>query len=73
MDQVCNTVGDVKIVTEVPHARADPLQQSRHARLVRVDAVRALAGVIHRAAEGLPLGDVRARRPLDLAVTRWAS
>jgi ABC-type oligopeptide transport system substrate-binding subunit len=72
LDLVCDTTGEVDIVTEVPHAQADRVRRSRHARLVTVDAVRALAGVIDRDAEGLPLHDLRARRALNLAVDRRA-
>ncbi|MDK3258150.1 ABC transporter substrate-binding protein [Blastococcus capsensis] len=72
LDMVCDSVGEVDIVTEVPHAQAERVRRSRHARLVTVDAVRALAGVIDRDADGLPLADVRARRALNLAVDRAA-
>lgn len=72
LDLVCDSVGEVDLVTEVPHARADRVRRSRHARLVTVDAVRALAGAIDREADGLPLHDVRARRALNLAVDRAA-
>jgi len=70
LDLVCTTEGQVDIVTEVPHREADRVQQSEHARLVTVDAVRALAGVINRAAVGLPLHDVCARQALNLAGNR---
>lgn len=72
LDLVCDTAGEVDVVTEVPHALAERVRRSRHARLVPVDAVRALAGVIDRDAEGLPLHDRRARRALNLAVDRPA-
>lgn len=70
LDLVCTTEGEVDIVTEVPPARAARVEQSEHARLVPVDAFRALAGVVNRDAEGLPLHDRRARRALNLAVDR---
>ena len=72
LDLVCDGEGEVDIVTEVPHAQADRVERSTQARLVCVDAVRALAGVIDRDAERLPLHDVRARRALNLAVDRTA-
>ncbi|MDP5181715.1 ABC transporter substrate-binding protein [Blastococcus sp. BMG 814] len=72
LDLVCDTVGEVDIVTEVPHREAVRVRRSRHARLVAVNAVRALAGAIDRGADGLPLADVRARRALNLAVDRAA-
>lgn len=72
LDLVCDTVGEVDIVTEVPPAQADRVRRSAHARLVSVDAVRALAGVINVGAVGLPLADRRARRALNLAVDRRA-
>ncbi len=72
LDLVCDTVGEVDIVTEVPPSAADRVRRSSHARLVGVSAVRALAGVINRNAEGLALHDVRARQALNLAVDRAA-
>lgn len=67
---VCDTEGEVDIVTELSPADARRVEQSAHARLVTVDAVRAIAGVIDRDSERLPLADVRARRALNLAVDR---
>jgi ABC-type oligopeptide transport system substrate-binding subunit len=72
IELVCETVGEVDIVTEVPPEAAGRVLRSRHARLVAVDAVRALAGVVDREADGLPLHDPRARRALNLAVDRPA-
>lgn len=70
LELVCTTEGEVDIVTEVPHAQAKRVMSSLHARLVSIDAVRSLAGVINRDADGVPLHDRRARRALNLALDR---
>jgi len=72
LDLVCSTEGEVDIVTEVPHAEAQRVERSEHAQLVTVDAVRALAGVLNRHADGVPLHDRRARQALNLAIDRTA-
>lgn len=72
LDLVCDGEGEVDLVTEVPAARAQRVRDSRHARLVAVDAFRVLAGAFDRTSTTLPLGDVRARRALNLAVDRAA-
>lgn len=59
-------------MTEVSPADARRVEQSEHARLVSVDAVRVIVGVIDRDSTRLPLADVRARRALNLAVDRDA-
>ncbi|MDX6381577.1 MAG: peptide/nickel transport system substrate-binding protein [Rubrobacteraceae bacterium] len=68
LDLVCNTEGEVDIVTEVSPADAEKVENSEHAQLVTTDAMRMLAGVINRDSE--PFGDVRARKALNLAVDR---
>ena len=70
LELVCTTEGEVDIVTEVPPAEAARVQASEHAKLVSIDAVYAVAGVINRDATGLPLGDRYARQALNLAVDR---
>ena len=65
---VCDTEGEVDIVTEVSPADAGRVERSPYARLVTADAMRVLVGIINRDAE--PFGDVRARRALNLAVDR---
>ncbi len=65
---VCDTEGEVDIVTEVSPADADRVQASAHARLVTTDAMRLLVGIVNR--DAAPFGDVRARRALNLAVDR---
>jgi hypothetical protein len=70
LELVCTTEGEVDIVTEVPPADAVRVEASEHAKLVSIDAVRTVVGVLNRDADGLPLHDVRARQALNLAVDR---
>jgi len=72
LDLVCTTEGEVDILTEVAPADAARVERSTYARLVAVDALRAVVGIINRDAEGLPLADRGARRALNLAVDRQA-
>jgi len=72
LDLVCTTEGEVDIVTEVSPADAARVEHSDHAKLVSIDPMRAIVGIINRDAEGLPLADRRARRALNLAVDREA-
>ena len=65
---VCDTEGEVDIVTEVSPADAERVESSQYARLVTADAMRLLVGIINR--DTVPFGDVRARRALNLAVDR---
>src|SRR5207248_5776306 len=65
---VCDTEGEVDIVTEVSPSDAERVKGSRHARLVTTDAMRVLVGVINR--DAAPFGDARARKALNLAVDR---
>lgn len=65
---VCDTEGEVDIVTEVSPAHADQVKSSRYARLVTTDAMRVLVGIINR--DAAPFSDLRARRALNLAVDR---
>lgn len=70
LELVCDTEGEVDIVTEVPPARAARVEASEHAKIVAIDPVYVVAGVVNRDAEGLPLGDRHARLALNLAVDR---
>ena len=70
LELVCETEGEVDILTEVAPSDAGRVERSEHARLVSIDAVRTVAGVINRDAQGLPLGHKRARQALNLAVDR---
>ena len=72
LERVCDAEGEVDIVTELSPADARRVEQSGHARLVAIDAVRVVVGVIDRDSTRLPLGDVRARRALNLALDRAA-
>ncbi len=65
---VCDTEGEVDIVTEVSPADAERVKNSPYARLVTTDAMRVLVGIINR--DATPFDDVRARRSLNLAVDR---
>lgn len=72
LELVGTTEGEVDLVTEVPAAQAGQVERSRHARLVAIDALRVVAGAFNRADSALPLGDLRARQALNLAVDRTA-
>ena len=68
LDRVCNTEGEIDIVTEVSPADAEKVKNSDHAHLVPVDALRIVSGLINRDSE--LMGDVRVRRALNLAVDK---
>jgi len=70
LDLVCTTEGEVDVLSGVSPADAEKIETSEYAKLVATDAVFAVAGVINRDAEGLPLADRRARLALNLAVDR---
>ena len=72
LEWVCTTDGEVDILTEVAPADAGRVEASEHARLVAIDAIRTVVGVVNRHAEGLPFADTRARQALNLAVDRDA-
>jgi peptide/nickel transport system substrate-binding protein len=65
---VCDTEGEVDIVTEVSPADAEQVTTSRHARLVATDAMRVVVGIINR--DAASFADVRARKALNLAINR---
>ncbi|WP_411969445.1 ABC transporter substrate-binding protein [Geodermatophilus sp. YIM 151500] len=68
---VCDTEGEVDIVTEVSPADARRVQDSAHARLVVSDANRVLVGIVNRGSDA-PLSDVHVRRALNMAIDREA-
>lgn len=70
LDLVCTTEGEIDIVTEVEAKDAQKVIDSEHARLVAVDAMRILVGVINRGAGDVPLNETRVRRALNMAVDR---
>jgi peptide/nickel transport system substrate-binding protein len=65
---VCDTEGEIDIVTEVSPADAERVSSSQHARLVTTDAMRVLVGIINR--DAAPFDDARVRKALNLAVDR---
>ena len=68
LDLVCDVEGEIDIVTEVSPADARRVEDSEHANLVTIDAMRVVSGLVNRNAA--PLDDVRARKALNLAVDR---
>lgn len=68
LDLVCDTEGEIDVVTEVSPADARKVESSEHANLVSIDAMRVVSGLVNRNAE--PLDDVRVRKALNLAVDR---
>lgn len=68
LDLVCDAEGELDIVTEVDPGDAARVEQSPHAHLVSVDAMRVLVGIINRDAP--PFGDAKARRALNHAIDR---
>ncbi len=72
LELICTTEGEVDILTEVSPADAERVEGSEHATLIAADAIGSIVGVINRDAEGLPLGDRRARQALNHAANREA-
>jgi len=70
LELVCDTEGEIDIVTEVDPSDAERVQNSEHARLHAVDAMRVVTGVINRFTDDVPLKDANVRRALNLAVDR---
>ena len=68
LEKVCNTEGEIDIVSEVSPADAGKVVDSEHANLITVDALRVVSGLINRNAE--LMDDVRVRKALNLAVDR---
>jgi peptide/nickel transport system substrate-binding protein len=70
LELICDTEGEIDIVTEVDPSDAERVQSSEHARLEAVDAMRIVTGVINRFADDVPLDDARMRKALNMAVDR---
>lgn len=68
LDLLCNGEGEVDIVTEVSPADAKKVDDSEHAHIVAVDALRVVSGLINRNAEYMD--DVQVRKALNLAVDK---
>lgn len=67
---VCDTEGEVDIVTEISPADIERVESSEHARLHAIDAMRIILGLVNRGVEDAPLDDARTRRALNMAVDR---
>ena len=67
---VCDTEGEVDIVSEVDPSDAQRVEDSEYARLYVIDAMRVVSGVVNRFADDVPLGDARFRRAMNMAVIR---
>ena len=70
LELVCDTEGEIDIVTEVGPFYAQRVEESEHARLEAVDAMRIVTGVINRSADDVPLDDARMRKALNMTVDR---
>jgi peptide/nickel transport system substrate-binding protein len=70
LELVCDTEGEIDIVTEVDPSDAQRVEDSEHARLEAVDAMRIVTGVINRSVDDAPLHDARMRKALNMAVDR---
>jgi peptide/nickel transport system substrate-binding protein len=68
LEKVCDTEGEIDIVSEVSPADARRVVDSEHANLVTIDALRVVSGLINRNADFMD--DARVRKALNLAVDR---
>ena len=68
LEKVCDTEGEIDIVSEVSPEDAQRVVDSEHANLVTIDALRLVSGLINRNADSMD--DVRVRKALNLAVDR---
>ena len=70
LNLVCDTEGEIDIVTEVSPADIERVENSEYARLHAIDAMRVLLGLVNRSVEDAPLDDARTRKALNMAVDR---
>lgn len=70
IELVCTSEGEVDIVTNIAPSDAARVENSKHAKLIRTDAVRVIAGIINRAGVDNPLARAEARRALNFAINR---
>ena len=68
---ICDTDGEVDILTEVSPADAQQILSSEHATLQVCDANRILVGIFNRHSDA-PLDDLEVRRALNMAIDRKA-
>jgi peptide/nickel transport system substrate-binding protein len=68
LEKVCNTEGEIDILSEVSPGDAGKVVDSEHANLITIDALRVVSGLVNRNAE--LMDDARVRRALNLAVDR---
>lgn len=70
IELVCTTTGEVDIVTNIAPATAARVESSKHAKLVKRDAMRVTLGIINRAGDDNPLAFLTARLALNHAIDR---
>ena len=70
LNLVCDTEGEVDIVTEISPADIERVESSEHANLHAIDAMRVILGLVNRGVEDAPLDDARTRRAFNMAVDR---
>ncbi len=68
LNQVCDSEGEIDIVSEVSPADAQRVIDSDHAHLVTIDAMRIVSGLINRDRDFMD--DVRVRKAPNLAVDK---
>jgi peptide/nickel transport system substrate-binding protein len=68
LQKVCDTEGEIDIVSEVSTADAQRVVDSEHANLITIDALRVVSGLINRNAQYM--NDIKIRKALNLAVDR---